>query len=95
MEVSPMEQVKFNDLTREYLEDFISKLPKADKKRLKEYIETHPRDSSSSMFCMVKSYIYNTYFKARPVSGTKSRDTTFADTISSLLLDDEDDGKEE
>ena len=85
-----MEQVKFNDITREYLEGFIAKLPKEDKKRLKEYIEAHPRDSSSSMFCMVKSYVYNTYFRAKPVQGTKSRDTTFADTISMLLDDDKD-----
>lgn len=85
-----MEQVKFNDITREYLEGFIAKLPKEDKKRLKEYIEAHPRDSSSSMFCMVKSYVYNTYFRAKPVQGTKSRDMTFADTISMLLDDDND-----
>lgn len=88
-----MEQVKFNDITREYLEGFIAKLPKEDKKRLKEYIEAHPRDSSSSMFCMVKSYVYNTYFRAKPAQGTKSRDTTFADTISMLL--DDDNGEEE
>lgn len=89
-----MEQIKFNDITREYLEGFIAKLPKEDKKRLKDYIEAHPRDSSSSMFCMVKSYVYNTYFRAKPVQGVKSRDTTFADTIS-MLLDDDDDEQEE
>lgn len=90
-----MEQIKFNDITREYLEGFIAKLPKEDKKKLKDYIESHPRDSSSSMFCMVKSYVYNTYFRAKPTQGTKSRDNTFADTISMLLMDDEDGNEEE
>lgn len=85
-----MEQIKFNDITREFIEDFIKKLSKEDKKKLREYIETHPRNSSSAMFCMVKSYIYNTYFRAKPVSESKSRGITFADTITSLLMDDED-----
>ena len=87
MEQQPM---KFNDLTREVIEEFITKLPKEDKKRLKEYIEAHPRDTSSSMFCMVKSYIYNTYFRAKPAQESKNRGSTFADTITSLLMDDDD-----
>ena len=85
-----MEQVKFNDITREFLEEFIPKLTKEDKKKLKDYIEAHPRDSSSSMFAMVKSYIYNTYFRAKPAQESRSRGSTFADTITSLLMDDED-----
>lgn len=84
-------QLKFNDLTREVVEDFISKLPKEDKKQLKAYIEAHPRDSSSGMFAMVKSYIYNTYFRAKPASESRNRNTTFADAIEALLMDDEDD----
>ena len=85
------QQLKFNDLTREVVEEFISKLPKEDKKKLREYVEAHPRDSSSSMFAMVKSYIYNNYFRAKPQTETKSRGSTFADTLESLLADDEDD----
>ncbi len=85
-----MEQIKFNDITREYLEEFIPKLPKEDKKKLKEYIEAHPRDTSSSMFAMVKSYIYNTYFRAKPTQESRNKGSTFADTITSLLMDDED-----
>lgn len=90
MEVFAMEQqqIKFNDITREFVEDFIPKLPKEDKKKLKEYIEAHPRDTSSSMFCMVKSYIYNTYFRVKPTPESKTKGT-FADTITSLLMDDE------
>ena len=90
-----MEQqnIKFNDLTRDFIEDFIPKLPKEDKKRLREYIEAHPRDSSSSMFAMVKSYIYNNYFRAKPAAETKAKAGTFADTIDFLLaLDDDDEG---
>lgn len=83
-------QLKFNDLTREVIEDFIAKLPKEDKKKLKEYVESHPRDSSSGMFAMVKSYIYNNYFRAKPTQESKSRGTTFADTLEFLLMDDED-----
>lgn len=89
-----MEQIKFNDLTREFLEDFIAKLPKEDKKRLKKYIEDHPRDSSSGMFAMVKSYIYNTYIRARATEDAKARGGTFIDTISSLLMDDDNDETE-
>lgn len=89
-----MEQVKFNDITREYLEEFIPKLPKEDKKKLRDYIEAHPRDTSSSMFAMVKSYIYNTYFRAKPMQETRSRGSTFADTITSLLMDDDDEAEE-
>lgn len=89
-----MEQVKFNDITREYLEEFIPKLPKEDKKKLRDYIEAHPRDTSSSMFAMVKSYIYNTYFRAKPMQEARSRGSTFADTITSLLMDDDDEAEE-
>lgn len=89
-----MEQIKFNDITREYLEEFIPKLPKEDKKKLRDYIEAHPRDTSSSMFAMVKSYIYNTYFRAKPMQESHSRGSTFADTITSLLMDDDDEAEE-
>lgn len=83
------QQLKFNDLTREVVEDFISKMSKEDKKNLREYVEAHPRDSSSSMFAMVKSYIYNKYFRAKPVQENKTRGNTFADALEFLLSDDE------
>lgn len=91
MEVNPMEQVKFNDITREFLEEFIPKLSKEDKQKMRAYIEAHPRDSSSSMFAMVKSYVYNTYFRAKPQADSKNRGSTFADTIDLLLMEDEED----
>ncbi len=84
-----MEQLKFNDLTRDFLEDYIAKLPKEDKIRLKKYIEDHPRDSSSAMFAMVKSYIYNTYIRPQSFNDTKNKAGTFIDTISALLMDDD------
>lgn len=84
-----MEQLKFNDLTREVIEDFISKMSKEDKKKLRDYVETHPRDSASSMFAMVKSYIYNNYFRVKPVQETKTHGT-FADALEFLLAEDED-----
>lgn len=86
-----MEPKKFNDLNREFLEDFIAKLSKEDKKRLKEYIIEHPRNSSSGMFAMIKSYIYNTYFRAPAASGNHTKESTFADTIETLLMDVEED----
>ena len=82
------QQIKFKDLTRDYIEDFISKMSKEDKKKLKEYIEDNPKESSSAFFTMVKSYIYNYYFRAKTAPTTKK--STFADTIDSLLQDDED-----
>jgi len=85
-----MEQMKFNDITRDFLEEFIPKLSKEDKHKMKAYIEAHPRDSSSSMFAMVKSYVYNTYFRAKPTPENKNRGSTFADTLDFLLMDDED-----
>ena len=84
-----MENIKFNDITRDFLEEFIPKLPKEDKEKLKEYIAQNPRSSSSSTFTLVKSYIYNTYFRTTP-----SRDkhkTNFVDILDSLLEDDEED----
>ena len=88
-----MEQMKFNDLTRDFLEDFIAKLPKEDKEKLKEYVKLHPRASSSSMFTSVKSYIYNTYFRTTPQKERKP--TTFADMLDILLQDDDDDNDED
>ena len=79
-----MEQkMKFNDLTRDFLEDFIKKLPQEDKNNLKEYIKNNPRTTSSATFVLVKSYIYNTYFKTTPAK--EKRETTFADTLEELL----------
>ena len=82
-----MEQVKFNDITRDFLEDFIAKLPSEDKKKIKEYVDAHPRTSSSSLFTLVKSYVYNTYFRTTAPKERKSN--TFADALDSLLKDDE------
>ena len=84
------QQLKFNDLTRDIIEDFISKMSKEDKKKLKDYVEAHPRDSASSMFAMVKSYIYNNYFRVKPVQETKTQGGTFADALEFLLAEDED-----
>lgn len=83
------QQLKFNDLTREVVEEFISKMSKEEKQQLRAYIEAHPRDSSSAMFAMVKSYIYNNYFRAKPVPETRSRGNTFADALETLLMDDD------
>lgn len=84
------QQLKFNDLTRDIVEDFISKMSKEDKKKLRSYVEAHPRNSSSSMFAMVKSYVYNNYFRPKPIQESKSKGATFADTLEFLLMDDED-----
>lgn len=84
-----MEPMKFNDLTREFLEDFIAKLPKEDKKKLKEYIENNPREKASSTFTLVKSYIYNTYFRTSPSPERKK--ITFVDVLDTLLDDEDDD----
>jgi len=78
-----MEQMRFNDLTRDFIEDFIKKLPREDKIKLKEYIEANPRDTSSKTFMVVKSYIYNTYFKKQPI--TEKRKSLFSDTLNDLL----------
>ena len=86
-----IQNLKFNDLTREVVEGFIAKMSKEEKKQLRAYVEAHPRDSSSSMFAMVKSYVYNNYFRPKPVQDTKSRGNTFADALESLLSDDEED----
>ena len=83
------QQLKFNDLTREVLESFIAKMSKEDKKALKEYIENHPRNSSSGVFAMVKSYIYNKYFRPTPAIDAKSRGNTFVDALETLLMDDD------
>ena len=88
-----MEQVKFNDITRDFLEDFIAKLPKEDKQKIKEYVMNNPRSSSSSMFTLVKSYVYNTYFRTTPAADRKK--TTFMETLGTLLADDEDEDIEE
>ncbi len=85
------QNLKFNDLTREVIEEFISKMSKEDKKKLREYVESHPRDSSSSMFAMVKSYIYNNYFRPKPMQDAKNRSNTFADALEFLLSDDDED----
>ena len=86
-----MEQIKFNDINREFIEDFIKKLPKEDKKKLKEYANQHPCSSASAMFTMVKSYIYNTYFRQTPINSRRNRTANFADIFNSLLQDDDDD----
>lgn len=80
-------QIKFNDLTREFVEDFISKMSKEDKKKLKQYIEDNPKNSSSALFTMVKSYIYNYYFRSKAIQHHKK--DTFADIIDSLLEDED------
>lgn len=83
---------KFNDIDRDFLEEFISDLPSEDKDKLKEYINNNPRSSTSAFFTMVKSYIYNTYFRRSPVKERKK--VTFADTVN-LLLQNDDDMEEE
>lgn len=77
--------MKFNDLTKEFLEDFISKMSKEEKTKLKQYIEDHPKNSSSALFVMVKSYIYNYYFRTAPSNNKRD---IFANTLEKLLNDD-------
>jgi hypothetical protein len=78
-----MEEMRFNDLTRDFIEDFITKLPREDKLKLKAYVEANPRDTSSKTFMVVKSYIYNTYFKKEPIP--EKRKTLFSDALNDLL----------
>ena len=82
------QQIKFNDLTRDFLEDFIAKLPKEDKDKLKEFVKNNPREKASSMFTLVKSYIYNTYFRTTPT--TERKKINFIDVLDSLLEYDDD-----
>lgn len=83
-----MDNIRFNDLTRDFLEEYIAKLPKEDKLKLKEYIAKNPRDNSSKTFMVVKSYIYNTYFKKQPIEDKKKN--LFTDALEELLNVDED-----
>lgn len=78
-------QIKFNDLTRDFLEDYIAKMSKEEKIKLKEYVDKNPRDTSANVFNLVKSYIYNTYFRPTPVQERKKN--TFADNLVDLLSD--------
>ena len=81
------QQIKFNDLTRDFLEDFIAKLPREDKDKLKEFVKNNPREKASSMFTLVKSYIYNTYFRTTPA--TERKKINFVDVLDTLLDDDD------
>ena len=83
------ELAKFNDMTREFIEDFIKKLPKEERQELKQYIKNNPRTTSSSMFTMVKSYIYRKYFQQEPSKPRKLN--SFADTIFDLLDEEDED----
>lgn len=76
------QQIKFKDLTRDFIEDFISKMPKEDKEKLKQYIKDNPRQNSSALFTSVKSYIYNMYFRTIP---TNNKSNNFADVLDTLL----------
>lgn len=83
------QKMKFNQLTREFVEDFISKMNKEDKQKLKEFIEDNPKETSGALFTMVKSYIYNHYFRSPNLA--KNKKDTFADVVFSLLEDNEND----
>ena len=36
-----------NDLNREFLEDYISKLPKEEKEKMREYLNNHPQKNAA------------------------------------------------
>ena len=81
-------QIKsINDLTRDFLEGYIAKLPKEDKEKIKEYLEEHPSMNASGVFTLIRSYIYNTYFRTTPPLERKKG--TFADTLQGLLNNNE------
>lgn len=83
---------KFNDITRQFLEEFLKTLPKEDKEKLKEYLQTQPKkDKSSAIFTQVKSYVWNTYFRPSNTQIPKRPTTTFADELDDLLNTDDDD----
>lgn len=82
-EMEETNNIKFNDITREFVEDFISKMSPEEKIKLKKYVEDNPRDSSSKTFIVVKSYIYRTYFKKEPT--TERKKESFSDVLNSLL----------
>ncbi len=82
-----IQDIRFNDLTRDFIEDFISKMSHEEKLKLKAYLEANPRDTSSKTFMVVKSYIYQTYFKKSPI--TEKKKTLFTDSLNELLSFDE------
>lgn len=80
-----MEEISFNSITREFVEDFIAKMNKEEKQKLKEFIAANPRDTSTKLFTIVKSYIYRTYIKKEPIQPKQK--PLFSDTLNSLLED--------
>lgn len=80
-----MEEKTFNQLNRDFIEDFISKMSKEEKNELKKFIKENPRENSGQTFMIVKSYIYNTYFKKRDVPERKKN--LFSDVLEELLSD--------
>lgn len=72
-----------NDLNREFLEDYISKLSKEEKEKMREYLNTHPQKNAAGVFTTIRSYVFNTYFRTSPTPERKR--TTFAETLDSLL----------
>lgn len=80
-----MEEISFNNITREFVEDFIAKMSEEEKQKLKEFIAANPRDTSAKLFTIVKSYIYRTYIKKESVQPKQK--TLFSDTLNSLLAD--------
>ena len=75
----------FNDIDRTFLEEFLITLPKEDKEKLKEYLANNPKpERASAVFTLVKSYVWNTYFKTTPETN-KRHTNTFADELDDLL----------
>ena len=72
-----------NDLNREFLEDYIAKLPKEEKDKMRQCLEEHPQKNAAGVFTVIRSYVFNTYFRTSPTPERKR--STFAETLDSLL----------
>lgn len=72
-----------NDLNREFLENYISKLSKEEKDKIRDYLKDNPQKNAAGVFTKIRSYIFNTYFRTSPTPERKR--TTFAETLDDLL----------
>lgn len=81
-----------NDLKRDVLEDFIKSLPNEDKINLKKFVQERRPTNAAGVFTTVRAYIFNTYFRKTPIK--EKRNTSFAETLDSLLELNEEDSNE-
>ena len=74
-----------NDLTKDFLLQYIADLPREERMRIKQYMKDNPGQNASGTWAIMRGFMWNTYFNHNSDKSTSTKKQTFADQLEQIL----------